>query len=145
MDDKFNSPEKRRSEIDLTEFDLSQFKEYFAQEDAEREAAQKERAEREDDARDAGERHDGARNDGHHSDEEEEVHDEGEVSNDAEPPVVNRHEDEDERAGEDAEGRDLGRARRLGRHPLRERVLERGDDHRTHDLLQERRKVLLTN
>ena len=52
-----------------------------------------------------------------------------------------RHEDEDERAREDAEGRDLGRARRLGRHPLRERVLERGDDHRTHDLLQERRKA----
>lgn len=47
MDDKFDSPEKRRSEIDLTEFDLSQFKEYFEQEDAEREAAEKEQAERE--------------------------------------------------------------------------------------------------
>ena len=52
-----------------------------------------------------------------------------------------RHDDEDERAAEDAERGDLRRARILVGHPLRERDLERGDDDRAHKLLEKRRKA----
>ena len=50
------------------------------------------------------------------------------------------HYDEYKRAVEDSERSHLGSARRFVGHPLRKRNLERGDDHRAHEVLKERRK-----